>query len=135
MGKARILIVEDESIIADDLAQTLEKHDYEVTAIARSGEEAIRSATEAPPELVLMDIHLKGRPNGITTIYAIRRELDRPIPVIFLTATRVARMEKVPGSMILDKPFLERELISFIQRSLSTSEPLPNLNEQSPASN
>lgn len=119
MGAVRILIVEDESIIAYDLAQTLKRHSYEVTAIAGSGEEAIRLATEIPPELVLMDVHLKGIPNGIETIHAIRRELDRPLPVIFLTATRVARMEKVPESMVLDKPFLEKELISFIQKSLS----------------
>jgi CheY-like chemotaxis protein len=119
----RILVVEDESIIADDLAYTLRKHGFEVTALAASGDEAIRAASEKPPALVLMDIHLRGNPNGIETIHAIRQKLGRQIPVIFLTATRIARMEKVAQSMVLDKPFLEKELIRFVQRSLHVDTP------------
>jgi CheY-like chemotaxis protein len=129
----RILVVEDESIIADDLAQTLIKHGYEVTSLATSGEEAIRAACENPPALVLMDIHLRGTPNGIETIHAIRKKLGLQIPVIFLTATRMSRMEKVPQSMVLDKPYLEKELIRFVERSL-VSDTLATNSEESSSS-
>ena len=56
----QILVVEDESIIADDLKDSLEGLGYTVTAIADSGKEAIEKAAETQPNLVLMDIHLKG---------------------------------------------------------------------------
>ncbi|HLO87522.1 MAG TPA: ATP-binding protein [Nostocaceae cyanobacterium] len=84
MGQARILIVEDEVIVARTIASQLNQLGYIVTGTASSGQVAITKASETAPELVLMDIILKGQMDGITAAGYIREQLD--IPVIFLTA-------------------------------------------------
>ncbi|MEA5601481.1 ATP-binding protein [Nostoc sp. UHCC 0252] len=84
MGQARILIVEDEVIVARTIASQLSQLGYIVTGTASSGKVAITKALETNPELVLMDIILKGEMDGIVTASKIREQLD--IPVIFLTA-------------------------------------------------
>src|SRR5580692_3859473 len=70
---ARILIVEDEGIIANIIASRLVKSGYEVAGIAESSEEALAKITELNPELVLMDIRIKGATDGIETEAQIRR--------------------------------------------------------------
>ncbi|HYX19095.1 MAG TPA: ATP-binding protein [Nostoc sp.] len=84
MGQARILVVEDEVIVARTIASQLRQLGYIVTGTASSGKVAIAKASETQPELVLMDIILKGEMDGITTASLIREQLD--VPVIFLTA-------------------------------------------------
>ncbi len=80
----RILLVEDELIIAQDEKQLLESLGYEVTGIASSGEEALLSVEEDTPDLVLMDIAIKGGMDGIEVTEIIRRKYD--VPVVFVTA-------------------------------------------------
>ncbi|MEA5624520.1 ATP-binding protein [Nostoc sp. UHCC 0251] len=84
MGQARILVVEDEVIVARTIASQLRQLGYIVTGTASSGKVAIAKAWETQPELVLMDIILKGEMDGIATASKIREQLD--VPVIFLTA-------------------------------------------------
>jgi CheY-like chemotaxis protein len=84
MANAKILVVEDEAIVAKDLQYRLTKFGYTVPAIASSGEEAINKAVEISPDLVLMDIRLKGSMDGIEAAQEIYKRLD--IPVIYLTA-------------------------------------------------
>lgn len=84
MGQARILVVEDEVIVARTIASQLRQLGYIVTGTASSGKVAIAKASETQPELVLMDIILKGEMDGIATASLIREQLD--VPVIFLTA-------------------------------------------------
>ncbi|MFN6567079.1 ATP-binding protein [Dendronalium sp. ChiSLP03b] len=84
MGQVRILVVEDEVIVARTIASQLNQLGYIVTGTASSGKVAITKASETKPELVLMDIILKGEMDGITAASHIREQLD--IPVIFLTA-------------------------------------------------
>lgn len=84
MGQARILVVEDEVIVARTIASQLSQLGYIVTGTASSGTVAIAKASETRPQLVLMDIVLKGEMDGITAAGYIREHLD--IPVIFLTA-------------------------------------------------
>ncbi len=79
----KILLVEDESIEAMDIKQTLESFGYEVPYVASSGEEAIEKALEIMPDLILMDIILKGRTDGVEVASQIKN-LD--IPIIYLTA-------------------------------------------------
>ncbi|NQT25853.1 PAS domain S-box protein [candidate division KSB1 bacterium] len=81
---ARILIVEDEMIIAEDVRATLKSLSYEVIGIASSGEEALELIKDNPPDLALMDIKINGPMNGIETTKCIQAQYD--IPVIFLTA-------------------------------------------------
>ena len=81
---AKILIVEDEGIIAESLAFRLSKAGYDVTGIAESADEVMQQLRDHPPELVLMDIHIKGSLDGIDTTSAIRKFSD--VPVIFISA-------------------------------------------------
>ncbi len=81
---ARILIVEDELVIAKDLQKQLQKLGHDIPEIAASGEKAISIASKINPELVLMDIVLKGEMDGVKTAERLRSQFD--IPVVFLTA-------------------------------------------------
>ena len=117
---ADILIVEDEGIIAADLAACLEDLGYRVTGEAASGEDALCQATAHRPDLVLMDIQLAGEMDGITAAARLREEQD--IPVIFLTshaddATLQRARESQPFGYLI-KPFAERELRAAIETSI-----------------
>ena len=80
----RILIVEDESLIALDLSRRLPKLGYEVCATVATGEDAVQKAAELKPNLVLMDICLRGAMDGIAAAEIIRQRSD--VPVVYLTA-------------------------------------------------
>jgi PAS domain S-box-containing protein len=82
--KSKILIVEDESIEALSFEQSLKSFDYEVVGIASSGEDALEKVAELKPDLVLMDIVLKGEMDGIEVASKINEKFD--IPVVYLTA-------------------------------------------------
>ncbi len=82
--QAKILIVEDESITAMDIKRTLEILGFEILPIASEGEEAIKTAEKLKPDLILMDINLKGKISGIEAAEKIINLLD--IPIIYLTA-------------------------------------------------
>ena len=82
MERARILVVEDEGIVAMDLETRLISLGHDVTAVVSSGEEAVAKAIETSPDLVLMDIMLKGQMDGVEAALQIRDHLN--IPVIYL---------------------------------------------------
>ncbi|MFA6507014.1 MAG: EAL domain-containing protein [Treponemataceae bacterium] len=120
MDSERILIVEDEKIIALDLQRRLERFGYQICGTASEGEEAVRKAGEQRPDIILMDIMLAGSVDGIEAAKTIKRELQ--IPVIFLTAyaderTLERAKEAEPFGYIL-KPFKERELYTTIDIAL-----------------
>ena len=81
---ARILICEDELLVAKDVALTLRDLGYETAGMVATGEEAIRKAEEVRPDLILMDINLAGEIDGIEAVQQIRAQFD--IPVVYLTA-------------------------------------------------
>ncbi len=118
--KTRILIVEDETIVALDLQNSLKILGYEVVGHASSGEEAITKANATQPDLVLMDIILKGEMDGVQAADTIRAQLN--IPIIFLTACadeRTLQRAKVTEAFgYLLKPFEERELHGHIEIAL-----------------
>jgi CheY-like chemotaxis protein len=120
MPPASVFIVEDELIGAEDVRQTLEKMGYTVIGIARSGELALKSLTTTRPDIVLMDIHLAGRMDGIDTANRIRTL--HKIPVIFLTAhadeTTLERAKVTEPYGYVLKPFDDRELRSSIEMGL-----------------
>lgn len=122
MTPARILIVEDERIVAEDIAQLLVKMGYHVAAIVDSGESAIDFIHEEPPDLILMDIRLSGKLTGIEAAAAIRQTHD--VPIIYLTAfTDADLVEKakttIPSAYIV-KPYNAREIRSAIEVALYT---------------
>jgi len=128
MSNARILVVEDERITAEDIKDGLKSLGYEVPAVVHSGEEAVKKAEELQLDLILMDIKLEGEMDGIEAAREIKKHLD--IPVIYLTAysdeSTVERAKKTePSGYILKepsgivyKPFKESELHSIIELTL-----------------
>ncbi|MBD2296781.1 response regulator [Anabaena sphaerica FACHB-251] len=121
MGQAKILVVEDEVIVARTIASQLHQLGYIVTGTASSGKNAIVKALETKPELVLMDIILKGEMDGITAASEIRKQLD--IPMIFLTAygdehtLERAKITQPFGYVV--KPFTIKDLRIAIEIGLS----------------
>ncbi len=121
MSGAKVLIVEDESIIALDIQTSLQNAGYEVIAIATTSEEAILAVTEFQPNLVLMDIQLKSDRDGVETAEHIHQKFR--LPIIFLTAhadekTLTRAKATQPFGYIL-KPFEDRELVTAIEIALS----------------
>lgn len=120
MTKTRILIVEDEQIVAMDIQNTLEGNGFMVVGRADRGEDAIAITPDLRPDLVLMDIGLKGNMDGIDTAMRIREQFD--LPVIFLTAygnpSMIERARLAEPFGYIFKPFEERELLSNIQMAL-----------------
>ncbi len=117
MTALRVLIVEDEVIIASDLAYTLNSMGYSVTGAVRSGEAALESVAKNPPDLVMMDINIDGKLDGIETADEIHKTRD--IPVIYLTAYAdklLLERAKITGPYgYLIKPYDERELQSVVE--------------------
>lgn len=119
---ARILVVEDEFAVAMELEDRLENLGYDVVAHELRGREAIARAEETQPDLVLMDIRLDGRMDGIEAAQEIRNKLH--VPVVFVTAysdddTLKRAKETAPFGYVI-KPFEERELYASIEVALST---------------
>jgi CheY-like chemotaxis protein len=113
--KMRVLIVEDEAIIALDLKYRLRKLGHEVVACADTGEDAIQYACDMQPDLVLMDVQLKGPIDGIQAACQISECVN--IPVIFTTAqSDLATEEQIAGARplfsvgFLNKPFADHTL-------------------------
>lgn len=120
MGQVRILVVEDEVIVARTIANQLNQLGYKVIGIASSGQAAIAKALESKPELILMDVILKGEMDGITAASQIREQLD--IPVIFLTAYgddhTVQRAKYTQPFGYVVKPFTPKDLRIAIEIGL-----------------
>ena len=118
--KAKILIVEDESIVAFDLKRMLLNLNYDVLDIVTSGEKAIRKAVEEKPDLIVMDVMLNGPITGVEAAARIKGVMN--VPIIYLTAyadTETLRSAKVtePYGYIL-KPFEEKVLLSTIEMAI-----------------
>ncbi len=116
----KIMVVEDESIVAFNLQQRLSRLGYDVPAVAASGEEALRLVDQLDPDLVLMDIHIQGEMDGIEV--ASRLNASHPLSVIFLTAySEDATIERARATRpygYLLKPFSEREMHATITMAL-----------------
>ncbi|MCU0546570.1 MAG: ATP-binding protein [Oscillatoriaceae cyanobacterium Prado104] len=112
MNPIKILVVEDEVIVAEDIAGRLKKLGYAVAGTVSSGEEAIQKAAETQPDLVLMDIVLKGEMDGVTASEKIRNNTD--IPTVFLTAyadeKTLQRAKLTDPFGYIVKPFQQNDL-------------------------
>ncbi|MEA1984523.1 MAG: response regulator [Euryarchaeota archaeon] len=124
MKDTTILVVEDEAIVAMSIKKALEKDGYSVSSIATSGEEAIKKADLLYPDLVLMDILLKGDMDGIEAAGTIREKFD--IPIIYLTAhTDEETLERAKATQpygYISKPFKEEDLRANIEIALHKHE-------------
>lgn len=120
MEEVKVLIVEDENIIALNIKKKLKSFGYAVPAIVSTGEEAVKMAEIISPDLILMDIMLKGDMDGVAAAEEIKERFD--IPVIYLTAysdDKVLERAKItePYGYIV-KPFKAIDLRSNIEMAL-----------------
>ncbi|MDH5721335.1 MAG: response regulator [Spirochaetia bacterium] len=123
MKKASIIIVEDEVIISEKIKNTLVNSEYEVTALSRDAEDAVKKTEEIKPDIVLMDIKLEGDMTGIEAAEIITSRFN--IPIIFVTAhaeekyLQKAKLVHPYGFLI--KPVQERELLITVEMALHTA--------------
>ena len=120
----KILIVEDEAMVAEDLKEIVTSLGYTVAGMADNGAAAIALAKEMSPDLITMDINLSGPIDGISTMEQIRKELD--VPVIYVTAFTtdpiIERAKKTKPSGYIIKPFNERQIRSAFEIALYNNE-------------
>lgn len=122
MTSIRILVVEDESILALDIEDILNHLGYEVIGLAIDAEEAIAAIAQSPPDLVLMDVRLQGAMDGIEATRQIWTRFR--LPVVFLTASTdeatLQRIKTVHAFGYIVKPFAIRKLETMIQSALES---------------
>ena len=120
MTVPEVLVVEDEKIVAADIRENLRSLGYSVPAVISSGEEAITEASQNHPDLVLMDIQLKGRIDGIEAARLVQGRLN--IPVVFITAfaddATIQRAKSTDPYGYIVKPFGKKELQTTIEIAL-----------------
>ena len=118
--KPRILIVEDEAIIAAGLKMDLIDFGYDVLPVAATADRAVALAEEHEPDLILMDVVLRGRKTGIDAAIEIRKA--REISIFFLTGNvhlfEDTEWTRIPACMVIPKPVISTELHSFIEEVL-----------------
>jgi DNA-binding response OmpR family regulator len=116
----RALIVEDETLIAEELRERLSRLGFSIIAAVDSAEEGIAIAIRERPDLVLMDIRLKGEKDGVQAVEEIRRQVD--VPIVYLTAysdePTVDRARETEHDGYILKPFHRGELQSTIEVAL-----------------
>ncbi len=116
-SEPRALIVEDEILIAEELRERLSRLGFSVIAAVDSADEGIAIATRERPDLVLMDIRLKGEKDGVQAAKEIRQHVD--VPIVYLTAhsdeLTVNRAKATEHDGFILKPFQRRELQSTIE--------------------
>ena len=121
--KSRLLIVEDEAIVARDIEDVLKRLGYDVCCSVSSGEEAVEKARSFLPDLILMDIFLKGEKDGIQATEEIQGRYE--IPVVYLTSyadsLTLERAKCTAPYGYLLKPFQERDLKSAVEIALCKS--------------
>lgn len=116
----RIQVVEDEAIIGMEIKRRLEHHGFEVVEMVKTGKRAVEAAKEHKPDLILMDISLKGKMDGIEAAAEIGKKMD--LPIIFLTANAdraTVKRAKLTGPFgYLIKPLNEKELATTIEMAI-----------------
>ncbi|HMQ80028.1 MAG TPA: response regulator [Ignavibacteria bacterium] len=120
MAKKNIAIVEDEGIVAMDISKCLTSLGYDVAFISDSGEKVLELVENAQPDLILMDVELKGRLNGLETAKLLREKYE--IHIVFLTAfedeTTLNRIGELSPDGYLVKPFEDEHLEKTLKRVL-----------------
>ncbi|MCC5940748.1 MAG: response regulator [Balneolaceae bacterium] len=119
----QVLIVEDCFIQSTVLKKILESENFGVTAVCRSGDEALSEIQKAKPDLILMDVYLKGDMNGVQAVKKIREQLE--VPVIFITALNDTKLfydiQTIINSGLLQKPVSKSDLVGALHTFISAT--------------
>jgi CheY-like chemotaxis protein len=125
MNTPRILIVDDDNSTAKLMKIILTSNGYTVIDIASSGEDAIEKALSSRPDLIIMNIRLRGKIDGIAACEQIRTVND--IPLLFVSGyadtNTIARAEQHNPCGYITKPFLKQELLRMVEKALKTIMP------------
>jgi len=115
----RIMIIEDEAIIAMDISAIVESMGHEVTGIARTRDQAVELARKHPPEMILADIQLADKSSGIDAVAHILEEMG-DIPVVFITAfpERLLTGERPEPAFLITKPYSEDQVQSAVSQAM-----------------
>lgn len=120
MKQTSILVVEDEPLIADDIAETLEKNGYHVVGIVDEAVDALQMIKDKSPDMALLDVNIEGDQDGI----ALAEQLD--IPFVFLTSyydkKTLDRAKKTNPSGYIVKPFSEKDLLVNVEMAIYKKE-------------
>src|SRR4051794_11665246 len=122
MAGLRILLVEDEILIAEDARIGLERMGYVVVGTAASGPDAVQQAGQLRPDLILMDVRLQGAMNGVEAARRIRSQADIPIICVTAHASVLASSENGGRCTCLAKPYSPTQLQAAIQAVVGTTE-------------
>ena len=116
-SRLRALIVEDEALVADELSERLSRLGFSVIGTVDSAEQGIALATQERPDLILMDIRLKGKKDGLQAADEIRRQVD--VSIVYVTAlsddSTVERARRTDHDGFILKPFHRSDLQSTIE--------------------
>ncbi|MDR9486395.1 MULTISPECIES: response regulator [Sediminimonas] len=117
--RGRIMVIEDEAIIAMDISAIVESLGHGVTGNARTRDEAVELARHDPPDMILADIQLADRSSGIDAVNHILREMGE-VPVVFITAfpERLLTGERPEPAFLITKPYSEEQVQSAISQAM-----------------
>lgn len=124
MSKANsVLVVEDEPLIADDIALTLSQKGYEIAGLVDNADDALRSLAKSPADLVLLDIQIKGPKDGIRLAHEVKSQFK--LPFIYLTSfydqNTIERAKLTEPQAYLVKPFDEKDLLINVEMAMFKS--------------
>lgn len=128
-GTGKVLIIEDDAIIATDLKKILEDRGHQVIAVARTVDEAMSCTQEEPPELVLADVQLADGSSGIDAVRHILKEFGQ-MPIIFVTAfpERLLTGQRPEPAFLITKPYRNEQVASAVSQAMffATTTALPH---------
>ena len=115
----RVMIIEDEAIIAMDIAAIITEMGHQVTGIARTRTEAVALATKDRPDLILADIQLADQSSGIDAVHDIQQQFDE-LPVVFITAfpERLLTGSRPEPTFLITKPYSEEQVRSAVSQAM-----------------
>jgi CheY-like chemotaxis protein len=118
----KVLIVEDEIIVAEDIRSKLQANGYEVTGIVDTFDKALASVKANCPDIMILDIRIKGEITGVETAIILAGQFDKPIPVVFLTAFSEAEfpvLKALEDYVFIQKPFTDQALFTALEKALA----------------
>jgi CheY-like chemotaxis protein len=120
---ARVLIAEDERLVARGLERQLRRQGFSVVGLASTGPEAIQQALEHRPDMILMDIRLRGEMDGIEAAASVRKQLNTRIVYMsaYIDEATLARAQATQPDAFLNKPFSSSSFLEMLQQLLPQS--------------
>lgn len=117
--QGRIMVIEDEAIIAMDISSIVESMGHEVTGVARTRDQAVKLAKQTPPDMILADIQLADKSSGIDAVNDILGHMDE-VPVVFITAfpERLLTGERPEPAFLITKPYTEDQVQSAVSQAM-----------------